>query len=145
MDTGTTCNIMSIDNLNKLVPNAHLRPSNTKLHFYDGSYMKPLGVYSLYAKHKDRKLKLRFEIVTTRVTRQPLLSTNTCEKLGLITIHSDDQSENSITQPEANFSNADTSNDHMLEEFRDVFESLGCQPGKVHVECDHNVKPVQEN
>ena len=59
MDTGTTCNIMSIDNLNRLVPNAQLRPSNTKLHFYDGSYMKPLGVYSMYAKHKDKQLKLR--------------------------------------------------------------------------------------
>ena len=36
IDTATTCNIMSIDDLNKLVPNAELRQSNTKLNFYDG-------------------------------------------------------------------------------------------------------------
>ena len=143
MDTGTTCNIMSIENLNKLIPDAQLWPSNTKLHFYDGSYMKPLGVYSMYAKHKDKQLKLRFEIVTTRVTRQPLLSTNTCEKLGLITIHNDEQSEASGTHREMNFSNTDASTDPILEEFKDVFEGLGCLPGKVHLECDHRIKPVQ--
>ena len=143
MDMGTTCNIMSIENLNKLISDAKLRPSNTKLHFYDGSYMKPLGVYSMYAKHKDKQLKLRFEIVTTRVTKQPLLSTNTCEKLGLITIHNDEQSEASgSTHRQMNLSNTDASTDPMLEEFKDVFEGHGCLPGKVHLECDHRIKPV---
>ena len=87
MDTCTACNIISINNLNKLIPDAKLWPINTKHHFYDGSHMKPMGVYSMYSKHKDKQLKLRFEIVTTRVTRQQLLSKNTCEKLGLVTIH----------------------------------------------------------
>ena len=34
IDTETTCSIMSIDDLNKLVPNTELRRSNTKLNFY---------------------------------------------------------------------------------------------------------------
>ena len=104
--------------------------------------MEPLGVYSMYAKHKNKQLKLHFEIVTTRVTRQPLLSTNTCEKLGLITIHNE-QSEASGTHRKMNFSNTDASTDPILEEFKDVFEGLGCLPGKVYLEYDHRIKPVQ--
>ena len=143
MDMGTTCNIMSIEKLNKLIPDEKLWPSNTKLHFYNGSYMKPLGVYPMYAKRKDKQLKLRFEIVTARVTRQPLLSTNPYEILGLITIHNDEQSEASGTHHVMNFSNTDASTDLILEEFKDVFEGLGCLPGEVHLECDPRTKPVQ--
>ena len=87
MDTGTSCNIMSIADLNKLVPNATLRRSESRLHLYDGSHMKPLGVYSMYAKYQNKIQRLRFEIVSTAVARKPLLSSNTCQKMGLISIN----------------------------------------------------------
>ena len=98
IDTGTTCNIMSIDDLNKLVPNAELRQSNMKLNFYDGSYMKPLGVFRLYVIHKQQTWRLQFETVTTRVARRPLLSANTCETVGFISTHNVEQQKSSIHQ-----------------------------------------------
>ena len=98
LDTGTTYNIMSIYDLNKLVPNAQLRRSNTTLNFYDGSYMKPLGAFRLYMTHKQQTWKLQFEIVTTRVARRPLLNANTCERLGLISIHNTEQQKTLILQ-----------------------------------------------
>ena len=71
------------------------------------------------------------------------MSTNTCEELGLITIHNDEQLEASGTHCEINFSNTYVSTDPIQEEFKDVFEGLGCLLGKVHLECDHRIKPVQ--
>ena len=32
----------------------------------------------------------------------------------------------------------------MLEEFKDVFDGTGCLPRKVHLDCDHSIKPVQQ-
>ena len=144
IDTGTTCNIMSIEQLNQIVPNAKLRQSNSKLHFYDGSYMKPLGIYSVYAQYGSKKLKLRFEIVTTRVTRHPLLSTNTCEKLGLLTLHTSDvcQQKNNGKE-ESNFTSGDVTVDSILAEYEDVFKGLGCLPGELHLEIDNTIRPVQ--
>ena len=51
--------------------------------------MKSKGKYSLYTKIKDKFFKLRFEIVSTKVSRKPLLSANTSEMLGLISINSE--------------------------------------------------------
>ena len=48
--------------------------------------MKSIDQYSLYTKIKDKFFKLRFEIVSTKVSQNPLLSTNTSEKLSLISI-----------------------------------------------------------
>ena len=87
LDTGTSFNIMSISDLHTLVPNAVLRKSESRLHLYDGLQMKPLGVYTIYARYGDKSQRLRFEIVKTHVARRPLLSSNTCQRLGLITIH----------------------------------------------------------
>ena len=64
------------------------------------------------------------------------------QKTSLITIQNDEQSEASVTHSETNFSNTGTSTNPMLEEFKDVFEGLGCLPGKGNLECDHK-KPVQ--
>ena len=107
MDTGTSCNKMSIADLNKLVPNAKLRRSESRFHLYDGSHMKPLGVYSMYAKYQERIQRLRFEIVSTAVAHKPLLSANTCQKIGLISINVSvpSQSETVSTAREVRYAN----------------------------------------
>ena len=52
LDTGTTCNVLSIDDLNKISRNAVMRESQTRLNLYDGSYMRPLGLCTLHTVHK---------------------------------------------------------------------------------------------
>ena len=142
---------MSIDDLNRLAPNAKLQRSNTKLNFYDGSYMKPLGVFRFYASHNEKTWKLQFEIVTTRVARRPLLSANTCERMGLITIHNDQQTDTKPLQPTkektdqkaVNFNRQEEKIEKLLTEYSDVFEGLGRLPGKLHLEVDKTVEPIQ--
>ena len=98
----------------------------------------------MYAQYGSKKLKLRFEIVTTRVTRHPLLSTNTCEKLGLLTLHTSDvcQQKNNGKE-ESNFTSGDVTVDSILAEYEDVFKGLGCLPGELHLEIDNTIRPVQ--
>ena len=149
MDTGTTCNIMSIADLNKIAPKAKLRKSESKLNLYDGSYMKPLGVYSLYATHNNKMLKLRFEIVSTAVARKPLLSINTCQKFGFISINIDGSDEHRMSEKSeaqeqgVNLTQGVSPTEQFFIDFRDVFEGLGCLPGELHLQIDSTVQPVQ--
>ena len=158
MDTGTSCNIMSIADLNKLVPNATLKPSQSRLHLYDGSYMKPLGVYSMYARYLDTTQRLRFEIVSTAVARKPLLSSNTCQKMGLISINVPPPSPDATTSAarEIKYANdsgpkqsahvcvdQNTQGSNILDKYSDVFEGLGCLPGELNLKIDSSVPPVQ--
>jgi transposase InsO family protein len=173
IDTGTSCNVMSIDDLNSLVPNAKLRPSESRLHLYDGSYMKPLGVYSMYARYQGKVQRLRFEIVSTAVARKPLLSSNTCQRLGLISInvpHSPPMpatdkmkdkdsliqyaNEAMLRKPAdleqdgkhsqgSHFTSKQKEVAGIMDKYKDVFEGLGCLPGELHLEIDDSVPPVQ--
>ena len=54
-----------------------LKKTESQLKFYDGASMKSVSKYSLFTKIKDRFFKLHFEIVSTKVSRNPLLSENT--------------------------------------------------------------------
>ena len=102
--------------------------------------------------HKQQTWKIQFEIVTTRVARQPLLSANTCGKLGLISIHNTEQQKTLILQTviqerktdheTVNF-NKKEEMDNLLKDYSDIFEALGGLPGKLHIEIDKTIEPVQ--
>ena len=133
LDTGTTCNVMSIDDLNKISRNAVMRESQTRLNLYDGSYMYPLGVCTLHTVHNDKPYKLRFEVVTTKVAGKPLLSANACQIMQLITVNMP-ESINNITTNSA---------EAVLDKYSDVFHRLGTLPGYVHLQTNPEVAPVQ--
>ena len=133
LDTGTTCNVISIDDVNKICKNTVLRDSQTRLNLYDGSYMRPLGVCTLHTMHNGKPYKLWFEVVNTRVTRKPLLSANTCQAMGLISVNIPDSINNIKT----------SSAEAILDDYNDVFQGLGTLPGYVHLQTDPKVPPVQ--
>ena len=134
VDNGSTCNIMPFDILQNIVKNPLLQNAQNQLKFYDRTTMKPIGKYSLYTKIKDKFFKLQFEIVSTKVSRNPLLSANTREQLSLISINN-----------EVNAIGNSTSVETLVEKYADVFEGLGCLPGKLHLEIDKNVTPVDHS
>ena len=115
--------------------------------------MKPLGVFRLYATHKQQTWRLQFEIVTTRVARRPLLSANTCERLGLISIHNTEQQKSPIFQTAiqekkadhetVNFNKKENEIEKLLKDYSDVFEGFCQLPGKLHLEIDKTIEPVQ--
>ena len=63
--------------LQNIVKSPILKKTESQLKFYDGASMKSVSKYSLFTKIKDRFFKLGFEIVSTKVSRNPLLSENT--------------------------------------------------------------------
>ena len=131
INTGATCNIMPFDILQNIVKNLILKNTESQLKFYDGATMKSIGKYSLYTKIKDKFFKLHFEIVSTKVSRNPLLSANSSEKLSLISI-------NNVVHAMDNSASAET----LVKKYADVFEGLGCLLGKLYLEIDKNVTLV---
>ena len=92
LDTGATCNVVNIDDSKAVTGevDTKLKESSVRFSFYDGSWMKSLGYATLYTKINDKNFKLGFQIVKTRVTQKPLLSGNTCQRLNLLSINSDE-------------------------------------------------------
>ena len=125
--------MISIDDLNKISRNAVMRESQTRLNLYDGSYMRPLGVCTLHTVHNGKPYKLKFEVVTTKVARKPLLSANTCQVMQLITVNMP-ESINNVTTNSA---------EAILDKYSDVFHGLGTLPGYVHLQTNPEVAPVQ--
>ena len=69
LDTGTTVNVISDKQQFDLMgSHRKLTERKSKLHLYDGSWMKPLGIGTVYAKYKDKIYKLGFQVVPTSIT-----------------------------------------------------------------------------
>ena len=134
IDTGSTCIIILLDILLNIVKNPTLKKTESQLKFYGGAMMKSISKYSLYTKIKDKFFKLRFEIVLTKVSQNSLLSANTSEKLSLISINDEDNAIGNSTSVET-----------LVGKYADVSEGSGCLPGKLHLEMDKNVTPVQHS
>ena len=88
--------------------------------------MCPLGVCTLHTVHNGKPYKLRFEVVTTKVARKPLLSANACQVRQLITVNMP-ESINNITTNSA---------EAILDKYSDVFHGLGTLPGYVHLQTN---------
>ena len=96
-DTASTSNTMPFDTLQNIVKNPK---AESQLKFYGGATMKAIGKYILYIKIKDKFLKLRLGIVSTKVSRNPLLSENTIEKLSLVSINNEVKAAGNSTSVE---------------------------------------------
>ena len=80
LDTGATCNVMSLHDLAVISQTGDppLRSSKVKLKLFDGSLMKPSGVATLKIHEDNKTRELDFQIVET--VNKPLLSAKTCVK-----------------------------------------------------------------
>ena len=80
LDTGATCNVMSLHDLAIISQTGDppLRSSKVKLKLFDGSLMKPSGVVTLKIHRDNKTQELDFHIVETE--NKPLLSAETCVK-----------------------------------------------------------------
>ena len=134
IDTGSTCNIMLFDILQNIDKNPILQKTESQLRSYAGVTMKPIDKYSLYTKSKDKFFILPFEIASTKVSRNLLLPAKTSEQLSLISLNN-----------EVNAIGNSTSVETLVEKHAHIFEGLSRLPGKLHLEIDENVNPVQDS
>ena len=137
LDTGATCNVMSYDDLSRIVQdgNPQLQSSNVKLRLFDGSLMIPKGTASLEVENNNNQRQitemLQFQVV--KGNNKPLLSADTCEKLGLIQFNI-----NKVTETTTSLLSRET----LLQNYKGVFEGLG-HIGKAKLVWNENCTPVQ--
>lgn len=131
-DTGSTCNVIGITKLQQIIQrDPKLQPSNVNLRGFTGDMIKTLGTYPIICEIEGIQKKLIFQVVN--INQKPLLSANTCQKLGLIKF----KQVNSIS--------AKNSSELLLSEFEDLFEGDGQMEGEIELEIDPNVKPIQQH
>ena len=102
-----------------------MRNGKVKLKLFDGSFTKPSGVATLKVHRNDNVVELYFQIGDT--PNKPLLSAETCEKLGLLKVTTP-ESVNSVTHATVKSANPvqiPLTEDTILTELKDVFEGLG--------------------
>lgn len=133
-DTGSSCNVIGLSNLQKILgeDKPKLHKSNVTLKSFSGDVVNTIGSKSLICQTNGARRKLRFQVVDSK--QMPLLSATTCQALGIIKM----QPINAIESSKAECM-------QLLDEFADVFEGDGRLQGKVHLEIDETITPVQQH
>lgn len=138
LDSGATCDVMSLKDKIRIAPREKLMPSSTKLKLYSGQLMTSMGMFVTECVVRDRRHTLEFEIVET--SQQPLLSGSTCERLGLMqfTIPAD------LNVVDSSIQAGPLKREALIERYQDVFTApVESVPGVVHFQLNAMVQPVQ--
>ena len=121
LDTGAQCNVLPKTVYDKITT-MPLLPSLARLESYSKTCIKPVGRCELTCWVRGHKHQVLFQVVDGSYT--PLLGRESCEQLGLVQRISTIGSQG------------------ILDEFPEVFQGLGCLPGKYHISVDPSVQPV---
>ena len=122
VDTGAEVNTIT-ESLVKIL-NVDIKPSKVKLLGYNKSVIPNIGYVVLPAGQPGKGQQLlRFEVVKSHLV--PVLGLEACVSLGVV-----NQVNEVITA------------EHILDNFPDVFEGLGCLAGEHEIRIDESVKPV---
>lgn len=137
LDSGATCNVMSRIIKEKLDPESPLQPSTTRLKLYSGATMFSLGRFHTECTVNGTKHKLVFEVV--EADQEPLLSGDTCERLGLMKFTIPDELHRMVV-----CTDTPLTKQQLTSNFKDVFnDPVESVPGDVRFVLDSSVSPVQ--
>ena len=125
LDTGAMCSVMSLRDLAVITQTGDppLKSSKVKLRLFDGSLMKPHGVAILKIHRNGSTTQLNFQIVDTK--NKPLLSPETCEKLGSLKVTINETSAVNTVVTEQDKLQVLLTREAIQKEYKDVFEGLG--------------------
>ena len=129
LDTGTTCNVMSMTDLCKIqhTTTPPLQSETSQLRCYDNSVINTSGQCTLQCTYQGNIYLLLFKVIDG--DQKPVLSGSTCMDLGLITVHT--------------VCNVTDKSKQFIEQYSDVFEGLGCMGDAYHIDLDTTIRPVQ--
>ncbi|KAI2665926.1 hypothetical protein H4Q32_023044 [Labeo rohita] len=128
LDTGAQVNLISEKEYKTLRQKPKLHKVKIKVTGYTREEVPVKGSCTVNVLYKRKHHKIQMLVIGKEV--QPILGLKTCERLDLVkkvfvaNVHKD------------------TDNDQLLDKFRDIFEGLGCLPGKHKIYIDHQVAPV---
>ena len=126
LDTGAQCNVLPLHIYNQ-ISDRPLKPSKSRLVSYSGHRLNTVGKVTLLVSTKNKYVPIEFEIVKDKST--PLFGLKACLELNLISRLFSLNCEN-------------TSSEEILENYRDVFEGLGCLPTEYRIRLEKDAKPV---
>ena len=126
LDTGAQTNIIPESVYQSLKPKPKLHPARVRLTGYSGVAIPVKGRCFVQVKYKGSTHNM--DVLVTPGARQSLLGLQACDKLKLVKRVLNVKTE---------------SNDQVVENYKDVFEGLGCVPGKHHITLKENAQPVQ--
>lgn len=126
LDTGAQCNVLPLHIYNQ-ISDRPLKPSKSRLVSYSGHRLNTVGKVTLLVSTKNKYVPIEFEIVKDKST--PLFGLKACLELNLISRLFSLNCENA-------------SSEEILENYRDVFEGLGCLPTEYRIRLEKDAKPV---
>ena len=126
LDTGAQCNVLPLHIYNQ-ISDRPLKPSKSRLVSYSGHRLNTVGKVTLLVSTKNKYVPIEFEIVKDKLT--PLFGLKACLELNLISRLFSLNCEN-------------TSSEEILENYRDVFEGLGCLPTEYRIRLEKDAKPI---
>ena len=126
LDTGAQCNVLPLHIYNQ-ISDRPLKPSKSRLVSYSGHRLNTVGKVTLLVSTKNKYVPIEFEIVKDKST--PLFGLKACLELNLISRLFSLNCEN-------------TSSEEILENYRDVFEGLGCLPTEYRIRLEKDAKPI---
>ena len=124
LDTGSQVNVLPFKIYNRL-SSSPLRKSRCRLISYSGHKLNTIGKATLLVGTREKFTPVEFQVVDHK--SQPVLGLQTCLDLQLIkrmyTVNTEDPNQ-------------------LLNEYKDVFEGLGCLPGDYNIQLQDDAKPV---
>lgn len=128
LDSGAKCNIMKFDTFKKLKLKLPLKESKNMLKSFSGHRIKPLGVITLPVTVNDKVYHENFQIVELDHNVPNVMGLDSCLKLNLL--------HKGPSVP------VNTIDNDVISEYNDLFEGIGCLPGKHRIVIDKSVPPV---
>ena len=113
-----------------------LENNAVRLKLFDGSIMKPLGQQEFLVEQRGERHSLLFQVV--RKSNRPLISFQSCEKLGVLKLDVDESRVNRVDS----FGKSPVTKETVVKECNDVFHGLGHIVDSTFV-LNSEVKPVQ--
>jgi hypothetical protein len=128
LDTGAEANLLSHEEFRSIgLSDKIIKPTNCRLSSYGGTCIPTKGQCILYCKINKLCLPLRFFI--TEGCQKTILGLEACSKFNLI------KKIGSVN--ESQFGPYQT----LINSYEDIFEGLGCLPGKCHIHLRDNANP----
>ena len=141
LDTGAQANVITESDFRTL-RGTKIHEAKEILRGYTGDRLQVAGKCVLPVNFSGRTCKALFYVV--RGTQQSLLGLDLCKRLNLIQLNCKTVEVNPTNYTSVSVIKQDVSTgyDWIDSDYKDVFEGLGCLPGRYHIEVDPAVKPV---
>ena len=138
VDTGATCDILRLEDV---TDKAMINPTTQRLRLYDGTLVTPVGQICTRTENPNTGQMYDCDFIVVKDASTSLIGARTSLAMGLIRVDYESIAKTDIMAEPAKCS---LTKEAILERYSDVFaERVGCLEGKLHLERDQSVTPVQ--